>query len=163
MLTYTSLLSYLMGWKRTLTKTILGFHLVFILPSSKYNVNGHENLTTTTFYGHRVKQKTISIRLNFLMPSSWYDVTVHNGLTTTFNHHHIYITQKIRISTYFPTAFFTVLRHSHKCLTTHTRHYVIRNTIPAVRVPRMARDKPAGFNWLLQTVESYHQRHPYTK
>ena len=125
MITYTSLLSYLTGWKRTLTKAILGFHLVFILPSSKYNVNGHENLTTTTFYGHRVKQKTISIRLNFLMPSSWYDVTVHNGLTTTFNHHHIYITQKIRISTYFPTAFFTVLRHSHKCLTTHTHTHVI--------------------------------------
>ena len=47
---------------------------------------GHEGLTTTTFYGHRVKQK-ISFRLNFVMPSSWYDVTSHKGLTTYTSHY----------------------------------------------------------------------------
>ena len=36
---------------------LLGFQLVFILPSSGYDVTGHVGLTTTTFYGHRVKQK----------------------------------------------------------------------------------------------------------
>ena len=38
------------------THTILGFHLVFIRPSSGFDVTGHKGLTIT-FYGHRVKQK----------------------------------------------------------------------------------------------------------
>ena len=74
------------GMNVATNKIILGFHLVSILPSSRYDVIRHEGFTTTTFYGHRVKQK-ISFRLNFVMPSSWYDVTSHKVLTTYTSHY----------------------------------------------------------------------------
>ena len=71
------------GMNVATNKIILGFHLVSILPSSRYDVIRHEGFTTT-FYSHRAKQK-ISFRLNFLIPS-WYDVTVHKGLTKHMRH-----------------------------------------------------------------------------